>query len=580
MKPQAFIPALWLGACASTLVLADPPSQSDRGAPLAVAETRSETPGAGPAPKLTSDLIYAVLVGEVASQRGQERMAFTHFLHAAAMARDPELAALAARAALALGDAEAGRRAVDLWQELAPSSVKARQIAAYVQIEAGDREAALAALRELVRLTPAPKQPYMQAAQLLARIEAPAERLAMMQALIADNAEEPDAQFALATLAAAADANDLAREAAEKAAALRSDWNEPRMFLVQLLVRSGEREAAADLLDRYLAESPDDKELKLLRAQLHIDRAHYEPALAVFDELLQTHPNEPDVLFTAAVLALEVAKLDQARDYLLRVKELGRRKDEVAFLLGQVEERAGNRDAALGWYARVDGPNATDAAVHVARLHAAGGDISRARDMLQQLRDQLPDESTTLYLIEGEMLREHGVQDQAMALYDYALEANADDPDLRYARAMVAVAMDRIDLLESDLRHILDQDPDHADALNALGYTLADRTDRLGEARALIEKALALKPDEPAIKDSMGWVLYRLGNAAAAEPYLRDALESVFDPEIAAHLGEVLWALGRRDEAREIWDRALEEDPKHEYLLRILGKHRYSQTPN
>ena len=581
MNPYVTIAALWLGACASTLVLADPPPPADnQPAPAPAEQSPAEAPSVPSKPELTADLIYDVLVGEVATQRDDERMAFTHYLHAARLARDPELAALAARAALALGDAEAGQRAVDLWQELAPDSVKARQIAAYVQIEAGDRDAALAALRELVQLTPPPKQPYMQAAQLLARVEQPAERLAMMQALIAERADDPDAQFALATLAAAADDSALAREAAEKAAALRPGWNEPRMFLVQLLVSDGENDAAAELLDRYLAEAPDDKELKLLRAQLYIDAEAYAPALALFDELLKSHPKEPDILFTAAVLALEVGKLDEARDYLIRLKDQGQREDEVAFLLGQVEERAGNRDAALGWYARVDGPNATDAAVHMARLHAAAGDIKRARDMLQQLRDQLPEETTTLYLIEGEMLRANGAEDQAMAVYDHALEANPDDPDLRYARAMAAVAMDRVDLLESDLRYILKRDPDHADALNALGYTLADRTDRLEEARRLIEKALALKPDEPAIKDSMGWVLYRQGDAAAAEPFLRDALDTVFDPEIAAHLGEVLWALGRQGEAREVWDRALKAEPEHEYLLRILGKHRYSQTPN
>jgi len=186
----------------------------------------------------------------------------------------------------------------------------------------------------------------------------------------------------------------------------------------------------------------------------------------------------------------------------------------------------------------------------------------------------------TLSLIEAEMLRDNGAEDQAMAVYDEALKANPDDPDLRYARAMAAAGMGRIDLLESDLRYIIARHPDHADALNALGYTLADRTDRLQEARQLIEKALALKPEEPAIQDSMGWVLYRMGDPAAAEPYLRDALDSVFDPEIAAHLGEVLWAQGRKDEARKVWDRALDEDPQHKYLLRILAKHRYSQTPN
>jgi tetratricopeptide (TPR) repeat protein len=141
---------------------------------------------------------------------------------------------------------------------------------------------------------------------------------------------------------------------------------------------------------------------------------------------------------------------------------------------------------------------------------------------------------------------------------------------------MLAVGMDRVDLLEQDLRHILIEDPDHADALNALGYTLADRTDRLAEAYRFIQRALQLRPDEPAILDSMGWVLYRMGQADAAEPYLRKALEENFDAEIAAHLGEVLWELGRQDEARKVWQRALDEDPEHEYLLRVLGRYRFS----
>jgi tetratricopeptide (TPR) repeat protein len=580
MKPIVTIAAaLWLFVATVAAALADTPEAAggDGADPAPAAEAVS----AG----LTADLVYAILVAEVAAQRSDERMAFTHYLHAARLAKDPELAALAARAALALGDAQAGRRAVAVWQELDPDSLKARQIGAYVQIEAGDRDAALAALRELVALTPPTKQPYMQAAQLLARIEEPQERLALMQELVAAVAEDADAQFALATLAAAADDTALARAAAEKAVALRPDWTEPRVFMVQLLVAEDEAEAAAALLDEYLAEagsSPgqEDQELQLLRAQLHINAEEYEAALGIYEGLLAREAEQPEVLFTAAVLALEVEALPTAREYLMQLDALGRRGDDVAFLMGQLEEREGNPDAALGWYAKVDGPNATDAAVRIARLHAAAGDVSRAQDMIQQLRDQLPEESVTLYLIEGEMLRENDAEQQAMAVYDGAIAAAPDDPDLRYARAMAAVGLDRIDLLESDLRHILAQDPNHADALNALGYTLADRTDRLEEAFALIEKALALKPDEPAIKDSMGWVLYRMGDPAAAEPYLRDALETVFDPEIAAHLGEVLWALGRRDEARAIWDRALEEDPEHEYLLRILGKHRYSQTPN
>ncbi len=528
--------------------------------------------------QLSADLVYSLLVAEVAAQRSDQRMAFTHYLFAARLAREPELAAMAARAALALGDSDAGQRAVDLWRELAPESVKARQVAAYVQIEADDRDGILTALRELIDLTPPVKQPYMQVAQLLARVDAPGQRLALMRELVADAGANADAQFALATLAAAADQVDLARSAAEKAIDLRPDWNDPRMFIVQLLLADDRRGDAEQALDAYIVEQPRNRELRLLRAQLYIDGEAYGPAIALYDELIAEQPDAQKLLFTAAVLAVEIDALDKARAYLDRLSALDARNDDVAFLFGQLEEQAGNTDAALDWYAKVDGPNATDAAVRIARLHAAAGDLSRAQELMQQLRDQMPDDAVTLFLIEGEMLRQNDAETQAMAVYDQAIARLPDNADLRYARAMVAVGLGRIDLLESDLRHILEQEPEHADALNALGYTLADRTDRLEEAHDLIEKAYALKPDEPAIQDSMGWVLFRMGDAAAAVPYLEAALEQTSDPEIAAHLGEVLWALGREDEAAEIWDRALEAAPEHEYLLKTLGRYRVSQT--
>ena len=161
-----------------------------------------------------------------------------------------------------------------------------------------------------------------------------------------------------------------------------------------------------------------------------------------------------------------------------------------------------------------------------------------------------------------------------MAIYDAALEAFPDDENLLYARALAAVKRDRIVAAEQDLRRIIEIDPEHADALNALGYTLADRTDRYEEAKKYIERAFALKPEEPAILDSMGWVNYRLGNYELAIDYLRRALANMSDGEIAAHLGEVLWAMDRRTEAWEVWDAAIEEHPDHDYLKEVINRHR------
>lgn len=547
-------------------------------APTAAQESVGEPDAGTETPELTADMVYAVLVGEVAMQRDDPRMAFTHYLLAARLSRDPAMAELAARAGLSLRDPQAAVRATDLWLELEPDSPRARQIAAYAQIDVGDRAAALRSLRDLIRLASDTGQGYMQAAQMLTRVANPAERVAMMRELVADDVEDAQAQYALAMLAAGAADVQSARAHAERAAALRPDWNEPRVFLVRLLVSEQRRDEAVAVLNGFLTAEPDDQELQLLLAQLYIEDKAYDEALAQFDQILKRGPGQPDVLFTAAVLALEVEALDKARDYLTRLRQTGARADDSAFLFGQVEELAGDSELALDWYEQVRGENATNARVRIAGIYAERGEVEQAREIMQQLRDQYPEEVSTLYLIEGELLREQDLSQQALEVYNDGLSVNPDDPDLLYARAMLAVGMDRVDLLEQDLRRILVSDPDHVDALNALGYTLADRTERLAEAQRFIERALQLRPDEPAILDSMGWLLFRQGDAEGAEPYLRQALDAVFDAEIAAHLGEVLWALDKRDEARAIWDRALAEDPKDEYLLRTIGRHRITQS--
>ncbi|MFP4279868.1 MAG: tetratricopeptide repeat protein [Halochromatium sp.] len=529
---------------------------------------------------MSSDLIYAVLVAEVALQRGDYAAAFEYFLRAAELAREPRLAERAVRSALNAKRSTAARRALELWTELEPDAPKAHQLAAFLALEAGDEEQALAALERVIELAGVPGQGYLQAAQILGRLPDPADRLRVMRTLVEtlDAEDDADAQFALATLAAAADNDAAAMELAERAAELRPGWREPRLFLVRLLVRRERIEQAQTRLDRYLAEAPADRELMLMKAQLHMDAEEPEQALAVFDELLEEDPERPDVLMAAAVLALETRELDKARDHLEALQRLEQRPHDVAFLLGQVEEQAGNHDDALAYYAQVRGQNRTSAQVRIASLYAEEGKIERARELLQQLRDRSPGQAVTLYLIEAELLRAQELDRRALEVYDEALEEHPDNADLLYARAMLAVAMDDVAMLERDLRRILVDDPDHVDALNALGYTLADRTDRLDAALAFIERALQLRPEDPAILDSMGWVLYRKGQPESAEDYLRRALAHGFDAEIAAHLGEVLWSLGRREEAREVWGHALDEAPEHEYLLRVLNRFRFSHT--
>ncbi|WP_207190943.1 tetratricopeptide repeat protein [Halochromatium salexigens] len=558
-----------------------PPSHATPTESTAAPGSSAPAPAVAQSPTtLSPELIYAALVAEVALQRGDYDAAFEHFLRAAELAREPSLAERAVRSALNAKRSAAARQALDLWTDLEPDAPQAHQLAAFLALEAGDQEWALASLERVIELAGVPGQGYLQAAQILGRLPDPADRLRVMRRLVdaLDAQEDADAQFALATLAAAANQDEVAIQLAERAAKLRPGWSDPQLFLVRLLVRREQIEQAHAMLDRYLGEAPADPELKLMKAQLHMDAEEPEQALAVFDELLKRDPERPDVLMAAAVLALEIGDLDKARRFLEALQRLEERPNDVAFLLGQVEEQSGNSDAALALYEQVRGQNRTSAQVRIASLYAKAGEIARARELLQQLRDQSPGQDVTFYLIEGELLRAQGLDQQALDVYDRALAEQPAHVDLLYARAMLAVGMDKVGMLERDLRRILVDHPDHVDALNALGYTLADRTDRLDAAQAFIERALQLRPDDPAILDSMGWVLYRKGQAEDAEDYLRKALEQGFDAEIAAHLGEVLWSLGRKDEAREVWGHALDEAPEHEYLLRVLSRFRFSHT--
>ncbi len=596
----AFAVVLGLGASAAFCAESDaaPTGASPAAVPAAAEQPAAPTgpagaetppaPAATPAPgspavaaempkrgrdSLDPDLIYAVLVAETAVRRGDLAMAFSHYLHAAQLARDPGMAELAVRTAAGGGDDAGALRASDLWLELAPDSLGANQIAALLHLKAGVRKGVLDRLQRVVALSPDSETGYLQAAGVLGRALEPAERVALMQALAERNADSPEAWQALAALAGAVEAFDTAVAAAEKAQALRPDWDKPRVFLVKLKLAQGQRESARELLRQSLAERPEDQSLAMLYAQFLVDEKDYPGARDAFEKLLKARPADPDALFAAGVLSLDLGDYPAARGYLTRLYQVGDKRDEAAFFLGQAAERAGDAASAIEWYGKSQGVHVLDARVRTAVLRAKAGELERAREVLQQLRDLMPDEAQQLYLAEAEILDEAGRQEAAMQVYTTALTARPDDPDLLYGRAMYAVKLERLADAERDLRQIIAGDPNHADALNALGYTLADRTDRLAEAQGYVERAYRLKPNEPAIIDSMGWVNHLLGDNAKALEYLSQANDAMKDGEIAAHLGAVLWALGREDEARAVWTNALRDHPGHAYLLAVIARH-------
>jgi tetratricopeptide (TPR) repeat protein len=562
----------------STGVSAQPVDAVDQAPSIDAASAEQQQAAAPVIPDgLNADQVYAVLVAEIAARRGDLQTAYDHYMQAAELTRDPRMAELAVRAAINADDNARIEQGLVRWLELDPRSTGAHQVGAFSRIKASDHEGALLHLIRLVELASEdPDAAFAHAAALISRAPTPETRVGLMQALADQFPDSAHAQQSLAMVAASASQIEIADAAARRALELRPEWNKPRLFLVKLLLSADKRGEARLLLEEYLAQSPDDQALRMLYGQFLVEEEEFSGARDVFQRLLSNRPKEPDVLFAVGVLSLQLDDLDAARIYFGRLYETGERRDEAAFYMGQVEERAEDFPAALGWYSKVSGASAIDAQIRIALLRAKSGEVQRAREILQQLRDQGPENAVLLYLVETEILDSVGRSDEAMAIFDSALRAHPDDENLLYARALSAVKLDRLATAEQDLRRIIEMDPEHADALNALGYTLADRTERYEEARGYIEKAYALKPEEPAILDSMGWVQYRLGNYEVALDYLRRALELMGDGEIAAHLGEVLWAMGRREEAWEVWEAAIKEHPEHIYLQEVVGRHRAS----
>jgi Flp pilus assembly protein TadD len=245
----------------------------------------------------------------------------------------------------------------------------------------------------------------------------------------------------------------------------------------------------------------------------------------------------------------------------------------VRLYLGQLAEERKQFDEALRWYAEVaPGEQYLAAQLRIAQLLSKQGKLDAGRRHLQELRAAGRADRIPLLLAESQLLRDAGKAKEAYELLAENLAAQPEQPELLYESALLAEKIGRHDVLEANLRKLIGVKPDHAHAYNALGYSFADRNQRLAEAEQLIVKALQLSPEDPFIIDSMGWVLFRKGDNAGALTHLQRAYSIRPDPEIAAHLGEVLWALGRRDEARKTWQDAAKAHPGNEVLAEVMKR--------
>ncbi len=529
-------------------------------------------------PTRSAELMYQVLAAEMAGHAGQLDTAVEHYLEAARMSDDSRVAQRATRVAVFARDDAAALEAAERWHALAPDDAEAAQALAALHIRAGRIEAAVPYLDRLlaeVKGRAEAGEGFMVITSLLSREGDKAGALEAMRLLVDKHRDDPYAHYAHAALAVHAGAPEQARAAIERALSLKPDWPKARVLHARVLDELGRTDAALEALAGVVDAHPADTDLRLTYARMLIGANRLEEAQAQFEVLAEQAPRDPDIMYALGLLAFEAKRYDAAARYFRRLVESGQRVAEGLFYLGNVAQARQDYTEAIHWYAKVPpGEHRLDAQMRIALLKAKRGDVEAGREKLAGLRRAHPSDEVRLYVAEVELLREVKRYRAGLELSTRALEAHPGNRDLLYARALLAEKLGRIDMVERDLHEILEQNPDDPHALNALGYTLADRTERHREALGYIRKAYERRPDDPAVIDSMGWVHYRLGHYAKAVKYLRRALELSGDPEIAAHLGEVLWVRGEHRAAMEVWRRALKETPDSEVLRDVMNRFR------
>ncbi|MBI2509933.1 MAG: tetratricopeptide repeat protein [Betaproteobacteria bacterium] len=521
-----------------------------------------------PAVELTEQLMLKMMLAEIAVQRGQPHVAVPAYLELARETRDPRVAQRATEIAWNARFLSAALEAAGIWLQADPQSAQARQIIAALLVNQAQLAEAQPHLEKwLAADQDNLGQGFLQLNSLLARHKDKPAVLKLMQALAQPYGNVPEARLAVAQ--AAWNANDPETALAEARAALKlkPGWELAALFQAQVLARRSSAEAV-QFLDEYLRGHPGARDVRLNYARLLVNARDYAEARKQFEVLVSEHPANPDVTMAVALLAMQASDYDAAEIQLKRALEINYKDPDMARLyLGQVNEERKRFDEALKWYSTVgQGEQYINAQARYAGVLARQGKLGEARQHLRQADANTSQQRVQLTQAEAQLLREASEYQAAYELLGQALEQLPDYPDLLYDHAMAAEKVDRIDVLEGNLRKLIQIRPDHAHAYNALGYTLADRRQRIEEAHGLIETALKLAPEDPFIMDSMGWVLYRMGRSEQGLDFLQRAFALRPDPEIAAHLGEVLWAVGQRDQARKVWAGALKDHPKNETL--------------
>ena len=532
----------------------------------------SEPPGQ----VLSGDLLYDLLVGEFAGNTGDMALSVESYSRAAMKTTDARVAARAAYIAVYSERYEDALDLLERWHKLDPEDTDVQRMYAITYLKLGQPLAAATYIQGILDTVEGNgHEKALAVKRLLAKESNTADGLVVLDALNKADTGNQHMLILQARYAAQLEKYDEALMLLDRVLEIDSTLADVHIIKARILAAQGKQEQAMALVALVLMEQPENDHLRLQYARMLVEQRQFNQAKGQFNLLLKNDPENADILLSLGLLNIETGDLEEAEQHLQHLVDIGQKQDIANYYLGRIAQNREEHKIAISYYLKVNsGDYVFDAKMRIAGLFAR---LGRVDEGLQQL-EALAEKQTSwplrvrAYLAQGEILASKKRYAEGLEMYSRALQQKPDDADLLYARALMAEKVDRIDITEADLLKLLSAEPENANALNALGYTLADRTERLEEARDYIKRAAELVPDDPAILDSLGWVSYRLGNMQDALKWLGMAFERLEDAEIAAHYGEVLWKNNRREEAEKVWQIGLEKNAEHPVLLETMQR--------
>jgi tetratricopeptide (TPR) repeat protein len=556
-----------LGGCASS------PEKGSDVTVLSTKATELKREGRAGADKtsIEPDVMFMLLTAEIAGQRGQYDVALEGYMEAAKRVKDPRFAERAAMIAMYAKDAAKTDEAVALWLRDDPSNLAARKIAALSALKNEDKSAAVEHLSLLMKADPAGfEKTVMELTVAVQKQDKSAFVYDVLDELALQSPGHADVYFVQALLAAQMKNEKLAESKLEQALKIQPDWDKALILQAQLSAYSGDMVRANALLKNAVAKYPENEKIKKLFAQVLIKSEDYEAAGEVYQSLIATDPNDNDSQLAYGLVQMQLDRDEKAEDIFVRLVDKPEWRSQASFYLGKIEEKRGNKEKALMWFDKVtDAPLAFEASLSAISLLAKDRQFDEATSRLELAQARYPEQKQRMVLMQADLYNQQKQYQQAFDLLTEALGDQGEDKELLYTRALMAERIGRLDILESDLQKILAKNPDNPEALNALGYSLLDKSHRYIEAEKYLKRALELQPNEAVIMDSYGWLQFKLGDNQKALDYLQRAYDKKQEHEIAAHLIEVLWVLNRKDEARKLFYKAIKIAPEDEYLLDI-----------